>query len=116
MELDKDYNLMVGLRIREVRELLNMTREQFSEKCDISCSFLGAVENGKKAITSKTLYKICSSANISADYIIFGKKEGFETDLVLEMLRTMDPVSKGYAVNILREFIESVNTIRKTQK
>ena len=29
MELDKHYNLTVGLRIREVREILNMTREQF---------------------------------------------------------------------------------------
>ena len=113
MELDKDYNLTVGLRIREVREMLNMTREQFSEKCDISCSFLGAVENGKKAITSKTLYKICSALNISADYIIFGKKEGFEADMVLELLRTLDPVSRAYAIRILREYIESINTIKK---
>lgn len=48
MELDKDFNLIIGLRIREVREVLHMTREQFSEKCDISTSFLSAVENGKK--------------------------------------------------------------------
>ena len=40
MNIDKDFNLMVGLRIREVREVLRMTREQFSERCDISDSFL----------------------------------------------------------------------------
>lgn len=64
MELDKDFNLIIGLRIREVREVLNMTREEFSEKCNISTSFLSAVENGKKAITTKTLCKICNATNI----------------------------------------------------
>ena len=68
MEPDKDYNLLVGLRIREIREAFQMTRAEFSEKCDISESFLAAVESGKKSITSKTLYKICTALNVSADY------------------------------------------------
>lgn len=111
MELDKDFNLIIGLRIREIREVLNMTREEFSEKCDISTSFLSAVENGKKAITSKTLYKICDAANISADYIIHGKHEDFETDMIIEMLHSMEPKARGYAVRILREYIEAVSTL-----
>ena len=57
MEPEKDYNLTVGRRIREVREADRMTRAQFSEKCGISESFLAAVESGKKSITSKTLYE-----------------------------------------------------------
>lgn len=113
MELDKDYNLIVGLRIREVREVLNMTREQFSEKCDISSSFLSAVESGKKAVTSKTLYKICSSVNISADYFIRGKNKNFETDMVIEMIDSMDSKSKEHAVQILRDYIEAVNDLKK---
>ena len=36
MALDKDYNLIVGLRIREVRESMHLSREKFSEICDIS--------------------------------------------------------------------------------
>lgn len=112
MELDKDYNLIVGLRIREVREVLNMTREQFSEKCDISSSFLSAVESGKKAVTSKTLYKICSSIDISADYFIRGKNKNFETDMVIEMIDSMDSKSKGHAIQILREYIEAVNELK----
>ena len=45
MEINKDFNLLVGLRIREVREALQMSREQFCEVCDISESFLAAVES-----------------------------------------------------------------------
>ena len=114
MELDKDYNLIVGLRIREIREALNMTREAFSEKCDISSSFLCAVESGKKAITSKTLYKICSFTNISADYFIRGNKQGFETDMILEMLNSMDNGSREHLILIIREYIAAINTLKNT--
>ena len=86
LEPDKNYNLTVGLRIREIREAHNMTRAEFSETCNISDSFLAAVESGKKSITAKTLYKICSSMNVSADYIIRGKSSGFEGDMIMELL------------------------------
>ena len=67
-------NVEVGRRIRSVRESLNMTRDCFSERCDISESFLSDVERGNKGITSKTLTKICETTNVSADYILFGLK------------------------------------------
>ena len=113
MEPYKDYNLTVGLRIREIREVLNMTREQFSEKCNISISFLSAVESGKKAVTSKTLYKICNACNVSADYFIRGNEEGFETDMIIEMIRSMDLKSREHAIRILREYIQAINELPK---
>ena len=60
MNIDKDFNLMVGLRIREARESLHLSREKFSEKCDISPSYLADVERGKKNPTARTIYKICT--------------------------------------------------------
>lgn len=57
MEPDKDYNLLVGLRIREIREAFQMTRAEFSEKCDISESFLAAVESGKRVSPLKPCIK-----------------------------------------------------------
>ncbi len=55
IDIDKDYNLLVGLRIREIRESMHLSREKFSEKCDISPSFLSDVERGKKSLTTKTI-------------------------------------------------------------
>lgn len=108
MELDKDYNLIVGLRIREIRETLQMTRAAFSEKCDLSESFLAAVESGRKGITSKTVYKICSSANISANYLIFGNDNGFEIDTVIELIKSLDKKSRESAVRILQEYAYAI--------
>ena len=110
MEMSKDFNLTVGLRIREIRESLGETREEFSEKCDISNSFLTAVERGQKSISSKTIYKICTGANISADYLIFGKGNGYESDVLLELFDGLDDSYKEHAIKILSEFCKAVSS------
>ncbi len=103
IDIDKDYNLLVGLRIREIRESMHLSREKFSEKCDISPSFLSDVERGKKSLTSKTIYKICTSCNISADYIVLGHKEGFDKDVGIELLNSFNDEEMEHIINILYE-------------
>lgn len=103
MNTDKEYNLMVGLRIREVRESLHLTREKFSEKCDISPSFLADIERGNKSLTSKTIYKICNACDVSADYIVLGHKSGFDRDLVIDMLQSYSDEQLEHIANILYE-------------
>ena len=46
--------------------------------------------------------------NISADYLIFGNKGGFECDTVLELLRQMDTNERDSAIRILTEFSVSL--------
>lgn len=94
---------MVGLRIREIRESMHLSREKFSEKCDISTSFLSDVERGKKSLTSKTIYKICTACNISADYIVLGHKKGFDTDMGIEILSSFNEEQLEHILNILLE-------------
>lgn len=103
MDSDKDYNLMVGLRIRDVREAHHLTREKFSEKCDISASFLADIERGKKSLTAKTIHKICRACNVSADFIIFGHKQGFDRDILIEILHSYSDEQLGHISNILYE-------------
>ena len=64
--------LQIGKRLRRQREKLNMTREQFAEKANISPQFLAEIENGKKGMSVDTLYKICKNFSLSADYLLFG--------------------------------------------
>lgn len=103
MNIDKEYNLTVGLRIRELRESLHESRERFSEKCDISPSFLADIERGKKSPTAKTIYKICTACSVSSDYIILGHKEGFHKDTAIELLSTFDEDTLEHVITILCE-------------
>ena len=112
LEPEKDFNLLVGLRIREIREAFQMTRAEFSEKCNISESFLAAVESGKKSITSKTLYKICTALNVSADYFILGKNNDFKTDSALELLNSLDEFSRESAMQILNQYVIAINNLK----
>ena len=43
----KSENILVGERIRSIRESYNMSREKFSEIIDVSEVFLGQIERGK---------------------------------------------------------------------
>ena len=116
MESTKEFNLAVGLRIREAREALKMTREHFAEKCGISASFLASVENGNKAPTTKTLYKICTAANISPNYILNGSGEGYAADIMLEIFQTMNSDARDHAVRILKEYVDALDESSRKNK
>jgi len=109
IRLNKEYNVLVGMRIRQTRELLSLSREKFSEKCGISNSFLADIERGKKGLSSETLYKICTGANISPTYIILGTETSSDVSAVVELLNRLEPKYIDSAVGILKEFIKAVN-------
>ena len=54
----KDENILVGERIRGLRENFNMSREKFSEMIDVSEVFLGQIERGERSLSLKTLKKL----------------------------------------------------------
>ena len=106
-----ELNITVGARIRTIRENMGYTRERFS---DISDSFLSDVERGNKSLTTKTLYKICSSTNASADYILLGKSETSASqkskrdqeslDMIAFYLQSLSDSQKNHLMAISREF------------
>lgn len=105
MENREDYNLLVGTRIRQVRESLFLTRKQFGELCGISESFLTAVELGKKGVTSQTLYKICSNAHVSADQIVLGEEQEGKDDIILKLANSLPPYQQESIVRIMKDLL-----------
>lgn len=82
----------VGKRVRRTRTQMQLTRERFAEQVGISPQFLAEIENGKKGMSADTLFKICNSFDLSADYILLGRASSEQLS---------DPVQKA-----LREFSE----------
>lgn len=75
MEQVQPNNIEVGERIRNIREQLQMSRENFSEMIDISDVFLGQIERGERSLSIKTLCRIVSFTGASTDYILFGNTD-----------------------------------------
>ena len=78
MQFNKE-DIDIGERLRSLRESMRMTREEFSEKIDITDSFLGQIERGERSLSVKTLKKVVRYTGISADYLLFGKDTNNET-------------------------------------
>ena len=75
----KQEDIDIGERLRGIRESMKMNREDFSEKIDITDSFLGQIERGERALSVKTLRKVVKYTGISADYLLFGKNTNNST-------------------------------------
>ena len=67
----KERSDTVGYKIKEVRESLNMTQEELSEKSGVSRGIISALENGHPITTTKTLVKLARAMNVSIDKIFF---------------------------------------------
>ena len=63
----------IGKRIKNIRESMNMTKENFAKEIGISGQYLGLIEHGKNYLSIEKLKVLCDFTNLSADYILFGK-------------------------------------------
>jgi len=112
----KENMILIGKRLRKQREKLNMTREEFAEKACISPQFLAEIENGKKGMSVTTLYKICNSYNLSADYLLFGR---LSNDVYPDNKSLTEPYL-SYTEDILEIvnniILETQNNYKSTQK
>ena len=56
----------IGLRVRQRREELGLTREKMAERAGLSVQFMASVELGKQSMTTDSLKKVCRAAIFSS--------------------------------------------------
>ena len=96
--------------MRMARETRGYTREKFSEICGISVSFLADVELGKKSPSTQTLQKICTSVNISPNYVVLGEVSDTDMAVITDMLKQIDEPYFDSVKKILGELINIINS------
>jgi len=105
--------LEIGRRIREVRRNQEATQQQFSEDIYISSNFLSEIENGKKGLSCETLYNICETQKISADFLLFGnveeEEEVSDSDLIIETATRM----KSDELTVVIDYLKSLKKMRE---
>lgn len=76
----------MGVRIAQQRKELRMTQEQLAEKIGVSLQTVSCIELGKKAVRPENLANICACLNVTADYILYGKRnEQQMTDTIYKL-------------------------------
>ena len=98
-----EIQLEIGQRIKKIRLNQGSTQAQFSESVYITPNFLSEIENAKKGLSCETLYNICETQNLSADYILFGdtidKKS--PTEIIMETAPDLSPKELSVVITYL---------------
>ena len=105
-------SIIIGERIRKIREDLKMNRERFSEMIDISDVFLGQIERGERSLSTKTLVKIVKFTGVSANFILFGNEESNNT--LAKINRILNKCSNDF-LNYIYDLIHTTfNYVKKS--
>ena len=104
--MTKQERVAMGQRLRQQRNRLGLTREQFAELADIGTGYYGQIEVGTSQMSIDTLMKVARTSRLSMEYILFGE-EGGETDLgsLETLLRGCTPRELRPAEKVLQLFL-----------
>ena len=103
----------IGKRIRQQREYLGFTREQFAEKIDVTPKFCSDIETGVKGMSVPTLCRIAKVLRLSTDYILWGKDNREDPDSVMMLLENCSETERIYAEQLLKVFLTAMNTEKR---
>ena len=84
--MNDEFLRNMGIRISQQRRNLHLTQEQLAEQMGISLQSISCIELGKKAIRPENLANLCKSLNVSADYILYGKRAEHQMNEITEKL------------------------------
>lgn len=65
--------MVLGDRIKEIRQSLGWTQDRLAKEAQISKSFLSEIENHKSDVSGVKLLKIANALNASLDYLMKGE-------------------------------------------
>jgi transcriptional regulator with XRE-family HTH domain len=94
----------MGNRIAQRRKELHFTQEELSEMIGISSQTISCIELGKKAARPENLARICSQLDISADYILFGKRSEKQMDDLLAKMAKL-PKEEYRSIQLLVDLL-----------
>ncbi len=102
--------IAIGKRIRQQREYMGLTREQFAEQIDVTPKFCSDIETVAKGMSIPTLCRISKVLRLSTDYILYGKTEQENPDSVMMVLENCSKRERTYAEQLLKTFVAAMNS------
>lgn len=84
--MDNAFLTDMGNRIAQRRKELHLTQEELSERIGLSSQTISCIELGKKAVRPENLARICTQLDVSADYILYGRRNEKQMDDLIEKL------------------------------
>lgn len=116
MELKELDKKQIGQRIKDRRNLLNMSREELGSRLGVTAKFISDVEYGDKGVSIKTLYKLKQVLGVSVDFLLEGsegvvfteEKKRMLNENIMGSLSVCSIKQLGVMEQMTRLYVESI--------
>lgn len=99
----------VGERVEKIRKGLNLSKAQFGKMIGVSGQYIGMIERGS-GLSVDSIVKICYTAGVSADYILFGMIDPAQDLVTTASLCGLSHEQIQIALDIIKKVAQFVNT------
>lgn len=96
-------------RIKTIRQNENLTQEEFGEKVGLNRDIIFNIESGRKILRSEYIEDICSTFNINAEWMIYGRGPIYKTSDKSKLLS--DNLSKLSESDLLRDAMSDLSKL-----
>ena len=101
-EIDDPDAYAIGQRIQEVRRKKGIRGLDLAVWLDISKNQLSRIECGECLCTTKTLYKAAQYLEVSADYLLYGRKKSEYIDQISQLLQGKKPEEIEKMIQVMK--------------
>ena len=100
----KEINVEIGARIKQMRNIRDLSRDELANLSGYSANFVQEVEQGRSGLSSESLRAFSIALKTSADNLLFGdRSEDFS--YILEKLKAVPPEKREHILKIIEEAI-----------
>ena len=99
----------IGKRIKERRESLGLTQEEFALRLGLTTNYISTIERGASFPRCEKLIAILNGLEASADAVfcdVLDYTPAYHSNLVLRKMRGLSPRSQKKILNIMEVLIE----------
>jgi transcriptional regulator with XRE-family HTH domain len=104
--------MTVNKRIRQVRQILNMTQTDFSKAIYISNGYTAEIENEHRIANDRILHLISLTFGVSEQWLKTGNGEMFQSsplerkERIVKIFNELNPRFQEYALTVINQLLK----------
>lgn len=90
----KEINVEIGRNLKNIRDNIGLTQDQFAELLGLGDKHISKIERGTVGLSLESLKHICLTLSISSDSLVFGNRtlsDDEELELLIERIKLLSP-------------------------
>ena len=98
----------IAVKLRKIRELKGLTRDQFCEPLGENSEYWGLIERGEQPISLVKLMQACETYRIPLESVVKLEYQNVDDTLIKEEILELLEQCKGKQLEIIKKFISEI--------